>query len=166
MDTAVKERQSLGDMDPREREETLRRLAAQGLSTGQVAEMFWTTRNSVLGYAHRAKPKIIFHSQQRRGSARTPPPVKAQKQPIIQRNLPREKRPAPSMPATSIKLEPLGTFMTATERGKCHWPMFDEIQRVTMMPSQLPFCARDTPSKDQRYCEAHQRVMFTSAKVE
>ncbi len=158
----------LAAMPKEERLAVLRRLAeVEGLSAMQVGEMYGASRNSVLGYAHRAKPKIRFASGggvfgnkvHKHGGGRPPKSnlPKAAAPRVAHRALPKVALPATPPPAG---LEPTGTLLT-TERGRCHFPMFSDAQLLSMPGSQLPYCARDTGDPDAVYCPGHRAVMYS-----
>ena len=143
----------------------LRQLWKEGLSTREIGQRLHTTKNSVVGKAHRlhlpARPSPISTVNPRSRPASSTKPHPARTQPIRDPQpkpltgiapAPARKVLPPSPAATTVPT-PHHAVATATGKGPCCWPMGH--------PGTTGFRFCDEPALLGRpYCAEHVRIAY------
>jgi GcrA cell cycle regulator len=116
-------------------------------SAGEIAEMFGTSRNSIIGKAHRL------------GIEKSVPKHAAIKSPDSPRRVHRKKVVSPAVdvfiPATT-PIPSLATIETV-QAGECRWPMNDSHG------AHMAVCGR-TSVRNKPYCAEHAKLSFVQSR--
>ena len=135
-----------------ERVQTLAGLWQDGLSASQIARVFATTRNAVIGKIHRmglsrkAKPSApVTGRKSARGSAGAP---------AARRTRPPSKRAPPACVVDREPADGLATVLSV-RRGQCRWPIGE--------PMTEPFALCGRPAVRGAYCQAHAEIAYRPA---
>jgi len=138
-------------MPPGQKVRAVKRLAVQKLSAGQIAKILGTTRNSVIGVAHRHKDKVRLANTAADGAR-------------LRKVRPRKRGGATMRPkritdaalANGEAWAPLDGSepVPLIEQKGCVWPV--SVGGKTLF-CNCPVGERDKTDKRPRYCDAHMK---------
>lgn len=141
-----------------ERVEQLKKLWAEGLSAAEIGKRMDTSKNAIIGKAHRmglpSRPSPIRSKTAAKAKPKKPTQNKPEAAPVITPPKPKPKVEEKKVTPAAMAASPVLT----TKRGQCAWPFSDPDK------PDFHFCGKPALS-GKPYCQEHYDIAYIQPRL-